>query len=364
MRGKIMRFVQSLLLPAAIGLSFLAANAASAADAAKFGLVTGIANNAVSIAPLNGTSFDRNAAFPCPLADVQQALGRTPDAGDQVQLGDGDKKADAKDPRCAARMRVETVDFWQRVGVVGAAAVLVIFLASLAAGAPADPANGQPKRKWIGAPTKFLLGSDGRYSNSQCQLALWFGVAMTMYLAMVVLRVVKLDWTYLDGVALTANVMALTGLSALTFGAAKVVTVQKAENAIAANAQGAAAVAAGAGMSAQDVVAAATIAATRAATIGVGPGGAIGKPPTPEPDILTDLFQNDHGEVDIGDFQMIFVALTAVVIFGLACFNALAVLPYQMHVSLPDVDSSLLAGFGIGQGAYLVKKAALPLGKG
>jgi hypothetical protein len=357
MRGKIMRFARNLLLMAAIGLSFLAANAASAADAAKFGLVTGTANNAVSIAPLNGTSFDRNAAFPCPLADVQQALGRSPDAGDQVQLGDGATIA-GKDPRCALRMRVETVDFWQRVGVVLAAAGLVILLASLAAGAPAAPANGQPSRRWFGVPTKFLLGSDGRYSNSQCQLALWFGVAMTMYLAMIVLRVVKLDWAYLDGVALTANVMALTGLSALTFGAAKVVTVQKAENAISANAQGAAAVAANAGMSAQDVVTAATIAATSAARIGGG------KPSTPEPDILTDLFQNDHGEVDIGDFQMIFVALTAVVIFGLACFNALAVLPYQVHVSLPDVDSSLLAGFGIGQGAYLVKKAALPLGKG
>jgi hypothetical protein len=357
MPGKIMRFVRSLLLAAAIGLPLLAANTASAADNAKFGLVTGTANNAVSIAPLNGSSFDHNAAFPCPLADIQQALGRVPDVGDQVQLGDG-AATGGKDPRCAVRMRVETVSFWQRVGVVLAAAGLVILLASLAAGAPADPANGQPKRKWIGTPNKFLLGSDGRYSNSQCQLALWFGVAMTMYLAMIALRVVKLDWAYLDGVALTANVMALTGLSALTFGAAKVVTVQKAENAISAQANAAAASSAAAGSTPQQIVAAATIAATTIAKTGGG------KPSTPEPDIFTDLFQNDHGEVDIGDFQMIFVALTAVVIFGLACFNALAVLPYQVHVSLPDVDSSLLAGFGIGQGAYLVKKAALPLGKG
>jgi hypothetical protein len=33
-------------------------------------------------------------------------------------------------------------------------------------------------------------------------------------------------------------------------------------------------------------------------------------------------------------------------------------------VALPDVDTALLPGFGIGQGAYLVKKAATPLGKG
>src|SRR5580698_3421093 len=189
MRGKIMRIVRSLLLAAVLGL---AGNAAAAADP-TFGLVTGTANNVVSIAPLNGSDFDRNNPVSCPLADVQQALGRAPDAGDQVQLGNG-VRTDTKDPRCALRMRTETVSFYQRIGVVGAAAVLVIFLASLAAGAPADPANGQPKRKWIGTPTKFLLGTDGRYSNSQCQLALWFGVAMTMYLSMMVLRVVRLDW--------------------------------------------------------------------------------------------------------------------------------------------------------------------------
>jgi hypothetical protein len=33
-------------------------------------------------------------------------------------------------------------------------------------------------------------------------------------------------------------------------------------------------------------------------------------------------------------------------------------------VALPDIDTAPLSGFGIGQGAYLVKKAATPLGKG
>lgn len=33
-------------------------------------------------------------------------------------------------------------------------------------------------------------------------------------------------------------------------------------------------------------------------------------------------------------------------------------------VALPDIDSSLLAGFGVGQGAYLVQKAALKAGDG
>jgi MoxR-like ATPase len=32
--------------------------------------------------------------------------------------------------------------------------------------------------------------------------------------------------------------------------------------------------------------------------------------------------------------------------------------------TLPDVDTALLGGFGVGQGAYLIKKAALPNGVG
>jgi hypothetical protein len=150
-------------------------------------------------------------------------------------------------------------------------------------------------------------------------------MAATMYLAMLVLRLIELGGVYLDGISLTANVMALTGVSALTFGGAKIVTAQKVQGA-------------------------AALASTMK--------------PQGTPSLMTDLFQNDNGDVDIGDFQMILVVGTAVLVFGASCFISMAVLPYQMHVSLPDVDSSLLAGFGIGQGAYLVKKAALPLGKG
>ena len=34
------------------------------------------------------------------------------------------------------------------------------------------------------------------------------------------------------------------------------------------------------------------------------------------------------------------------------------------QVTLPDVDTTLLASFGIGHGAYLIKKAALKPGEG
>lgn len=329
MRGMSMRFVRSILLAAAIGLSFLACHVASAADDERPGKVIGVANKLVSIAPFDDTARreDRLKTFTCPSDDVQKLLGRLPEAGDQVLYRELDDKnaseADMTKAHCSLRPRTVDVGFWERAAAVGGSAALIIFLASLAAGQ--CPAPGQP-RPLFGAPGKFLIAAgDNRYSNSQVQLAAWFGVAATMYLAMLILRLIELGGSYLDGISLTANVMALTGLSALTFGGAKVVTTQKVQSA--------------------GVLAPAM------------------KPPG-TPNILTDLFQNDQGEVDIGDFQMILVAGAAVLIFGASCFINMAVLPYQMHVSLPDVDSSLLAGFGIGQGAYLVKKAALPLGKG
>jgi hypothetical protein len=74
---------------------------------------------------------------------------------------------------------------------------------------------------------QFLKGKDGRYSNSQTQIALWFGAAMTAYLSLVFLRVYAggLDTWAVFGP--TANALALSGLGAITFGGAKIVTVAK-----------------------------------------------------------------------------------------------------------------------------------------
>jgi hypothetical protein len=47
-----------------------------------------------------------------------------------------------------------------------------------------------------------------------------------------------------------------------------------------------------------------------------------------------------------------------------ASFHFLGKLALASPITLPDVDTALLATFGIGQGAYLFKKAALPLGQG
>jgi hypothetical protein len=127
-----------------------------------------------------------------------------------------------------------------------------------------------------------------------------------------------LGWDFIGGVGLPQNLVVLTGLSAFTFGGAKVITAQKDP-------------------------------AKRAAT---------------NSNILNDLVQNDKGKADLGDFQMMLIVVSAVVIFVLSSFHFLATLTLETPISLPDADTTLLSGFGIGQGAYLIKKAALKAGEG
>jgi hypothetical protein len=176
-------------------------------------------------------------------------------------------------------------------------------------------------------PLDLIVGTDNRYSNSQTQLMLWFGAVATIYVASVVLRLVYFGWDFIGGVGLPQNLIVITGLSALSFGGAKVITAQKVD------------AAAGAGLPPP-------------------------KPPAAARNLLRDLIQNDLGHADLGDLQMILVTAAAVVIFGLSAFHFLGALALQPQVQLPDVDTALLSGFGLGQGAYLVKKAALPLGQG
>ena len=71
---------------------------------------------------------------------------------------------------------------------------------------------------------------------------------------------------------------------------------------------------------------------------------------------MTDLVQNDQGKADIGDFQMLLFTALAVVVFVITSFHALEFVD-AMNAKLIDVDTTLLGLFGIGQGAYLVKKA-------
>jgi hypothetical protein len=203
-----------------------------------------------------------------------------------------------------------------------------------------------------GAPLKFIVGEDNRYSNSKFQVALWFWVLLSSYLAAVVLRGIYAGWDFFGRVSIPQNLLILSGLSALTYGGAKAITTAKV-NAAASSAAAAAQVAA--------VVAA--VAPNPA--VAVDQGAAVVNPldpkrskPAGKESFFQDLLQNDIGQFDFGDFQMLVVTLLAVGMYLTLFFHFLGSIQFQSTASLPDVDSTVLASFGIGQGAYLTKKAA------
>jgi hypothetical protein len=216
---------------------------------------------------------------------------------------------------------------WGRVGVLlGALAMLcVVALVTLRTHVP-----------------KLLVGKDGRYSNSKFQMAIWFAVLIVTYIAAVWIRVRWGDGlAFIGGVNLPQNLLLLSGISALTFGAAKGITMQNIE----------------AGQDKARKVALATgqnpIAAAAAAKTDVKPDAQPG-----ERSLMANLVNDDNNEPDIGDFQMLVVTLLAVVVYLGQVFAFLGSMERLQVVTLPDVDTTILAAFGLGQGAYLTKKYA------
>lgn len=174
-------------------------------------------------------------------------------------------------------------------------------------------------------PLSLIVGQDNRYSNSKFQMALWFGVVVTTYIATVYLRVSQAGWEFLNGVNIPQNLLLLSGMSALTFGGAKGITTAKAQEATSAGV--------------------------------VNP-----KPAALAPNLLKDLFQNDVNRLDFGDFQMIIVTLLAVSVYLVLAGHFLGAIEFRKVVDLPDLDTTILATFGLGHGAYLTKKAVGNIG--
>lgn len=75
------------------------------------------------------------------------------------------------------------------------------------------------------------------------------------------------------------------------------------------------------------------------------------------PNLLVDLTSNDAGNLDLGDFQMLVITLLAVATYLVTAFHGLGTLKAATDASSVDVDSTILAAFGLGQGAHLTKKA-------
>jgi hypothetical protein len=169
-------------------------------------------------------------------------------------------------------------------------------------------------------PEKLILGEDGRFSNSKFQTVLWFGVLVSSYLATFWLRVHELGGEMMGGINIPQNLLLLSGMSALTYTAAKGITVTKINNARAAG------------------------------LLNIKPFAAAAQ-------FWTDLTFNDSSQFDLGDFQMLIMTFLAVGTFLSLIIHFLGSLEARTIVDLPDVDTTILASFGIGHGAYLTKKA-------
>jgi len=176
-----------------------------------------------------------------------------------------------------------------------------------------------------GKPHRLIIGMDERYSNSKFQIALWFSVLIVSYLATFWLRY-TLPTSFLGGIGIPQNLFVLSGISTLTFGIAKGITTQKVADAAAAG---------------------------NPAPKGVSGGASI----------VNDLTHNDMNQIDFGDFQMLVITLLAVIVYLVVLFHFLGSIELRGSIQLPDIDSTILAAFGLGHGAYLTKKAVGPVGQ-
>jgi hypothetical protein len=225
-----------------------------------------------------------------------------------VHLGDHAKvlfETDKMDMVRSISPRQQAVGLGQRIFVIVLAYLATFLIATLLT---------------RGHPIRLIIGTDNRYSNSKFQMAVWFSILVATYLATIILRLHSLGWDFWGNVNIPAHLLALSGASALTYGAAKGITTSKVEAALAA--------------------------------------GNPNPKPSGTPHFFLDLVSNDLGNFDLGDFQMLVITMLAVGMYLVAIFHFLGTIEGLKTVSLPDVDTTILAAFGLGQGAYLTKKAA------
>jgi hypothetical protein len=170
-----------------------------------------------------------------------------------------------------------------------------------------------------GYPTELYLGQDNRYSSSKFQTVLWFWIVISAYLAIVYHRIDSAGWSYVGGVDIPPNLLILSGISVLTFATAKIITEGKVEKAAAKGDDW----------------------KSSAASPRAG-----------------DLIQDDLSRTDLGDFQMVVITIVAVIIYAITVVEFMEHIEFRRVVTMPDVDATLLAIFGLGQAAYLGKKVA------
>lgn len=179
-------------------------------------------------------------------------------------------------------------------------------------------------------PLAFCIGVDGRTSNSKTQMALWSVTVLGVYLTTVLLRAGEHLGTDpampFGNVQVPRELLTLSGFSVASYAGAKAITVSKEASAIALDPRGG-----------------------KQASNGAS---------------FYDLFRDDTGRLDLGDTQMILITFIAIGFYLANSLIFLGTLKQAPGIILPNVDQYLLATFGLGQGAYLAKKAASNIGAG
>ena len=226
----------------------------------------------------------------------------------------------------------------------------------------------------------LIVGEDNRYSDSKFQIALWFFIVITTYLAVVILRYRIAGGEYLL-VNIPQNLLLLSGMSVLTYSGAKAITSSKnnpedLKNAVvaaadekAANEKAAKSVTLNVNVTADkdaakaahsdakikpDAAKAAHSDAKIKADADYNPG---------KPNFFKDLLNNNLGQVDFGDYQMLVVTILAAGVYLLQIYHFMGHVDLLRVVTLPDVDTTILSVVGLGQGAYLAKKYGGDAGK-
>ena len=229
---------------------------------------------------------------------------------DKMQRGDGVNATYIEDKTTFARTvqglewkSEHVTPFWRWASILGAALLLLLLAFA-----------------FVGKPTELFLGEDGRYSTSKFQTVIWFWLVISAYIAIVFHRIFASEWAYIGGVDIPPNLLILSGISVLTFTFAKVITVAKIEQA-----------------------------ALQGETV---------KPHADSPPNMRDLIRDDSNRVDLGDYQMLVITMLAVFIYASSAVEFMTQIEFRREITMPDVDATLLAIFGLGQAAYLGKKAA------
>jgi uncharacterized membrane protein YbaN (DUF454 family) len=221
------------------------------------------------------------------------------------------------------------------------------------------------KGKSLSGLRGLMIGEDGRYSNSRTQIALWFFVLISTYIAVTVARVWYGGIDFAGGIAIPYNLLFLSGISAVTFATAKQITKSS--------------------TSFLDYFNAANLGEVQEALAKKDPGelknteniadfknlkdqntisssGSTSQ--KVKPSFFHDLFYRDGSDsLDLGDFQMSIMTFLTIAIYVGQVLGYLGIVSLHKNVALPDVDSTLLATFGIGQAAYLAKKYVDDTGK-